>query len=246
VNASLWTFVFEIANFLSLAAILAWLFFKPVRQALADHAAKAKLLEDQAAQKLADAERLQSDLQCQRQELNSQLEELRSKSLEAAHREAQRVIAAGRAQIDRERETLRQEALNIDRTQTARIARSVATVTSQAVKELLVQLSGPELEQTLVQAACRQLQGLPQGSLAPVVIECASALKEQSRQCIISALGESAQSAVFRVAPDLLGGVRVSTNCGLIDASIRGLANFAEHALLAEMDALLREESRND
>ena len=38
-SPTLTTFLFEAANFLVLAAVLGWLFFKPVRQALADHRA---------------------------------------------------------------------------------------------------------------------------------------------------------------------------------------------------------------
>ena len=70
-NDSLWTFVFEIANFVALAAVLAWLFFKPVRKALEDQQAKARQHEEEAAQKLADAERLREDIESQRADVGN-------------------------------------------------------------------------------------------------------------------------------------------------------------------------------
>ncbi|NJN47909.1 MAG: hypothetical protein HC808_17125, partial [Candidatus Competibacteraceae bacterium] len=47
------TFLFEAANFLVLAGVLGWLFFKPVRQALIDRQVKFEADAVQAAEKLA-------------------------------------------------------------------------------------------------------------------------------------------------------------------------------------------------
>ena len=41
-NETLATFLFEVANFLVLAVVLAWLFFNPVRKVLADRQAKTQ------------------------------------------------------------------------------------------------------------------------------------------------------------------------------------------------------------
>jgi F0F1-type ATP synthase membrane subunit b/b' len=243
VNESLWTFVFEIANFVALAALLAWLFFKPVRQALEDQQAKRKRLEDEAAQKLAEADRLQREVDSQRQGLSRELDEMRSKAREAANAEKNRIIVEGRAQIERERGALKRESLNIDSTQTARISRAVATATGQTVRQFLQQIEGPELEQALVKAACRELQAFSNNSLAPVVVECAASLDEMSRQLIRDAIGVSADSAEFRIVPELVGGLRISTSRGLIDASIRGIATFAKNALSAEVESMIRKDS---
>ena len=50
----------------------------------------------------------------------------------------------------------------------------------------------------------------------------------------------------LRVVPQLIGGLRISTAHGLIDASITGLANFTEQSLSAEMESMIREESEGD
>ena len=57
-NESLWTFAFELANFVALAALLSWLFFKPVRKAVEHQRARTQRIEQNAEQKLAEAENL--------------------------------------------------------------------------------------------------------------------------------------------------------------------------------------------
>lgn len=245
-NDSLWTFVFEIANFVALAAVLAWLFFKPVRKALEDERANARRKDEEATRKLADAERQRQDIESQHETLGTELEAMQTKMREAAKQEAEDVVAEARAQMERERATRKREALHIEKAQTAKIARAVATVTHNTIKRFLQQLDGPELEQTLIQAGCRELRTFSNNSLAPVTVESAAPLGDESRQLIKKALGTAAKSVDFRVIPELRGGLRISTAQGLIDASITGLANFAEQSLSAEMEAMIREESEGE
>ena len=235
--------MFEIANFVTLAAVLAWLFFKPVRKALEDQRAKAKLQEQEASEKLAAAERLRQEIESQRETLATELETMRIKAREAAKQEAEQIVAEGRAHVERELATLKRDALHIERAQTAKIARAVAVATHGTMKRFLEQMEGPELEQTLIKAACRQLKTFSNNSLAPVTVESATAIDEPSRQLIDSALGHAAKTADYRLDPELKGGLRISTAHGLIDASIAGLANFAEQSLSAEMESMIREES---
>jgi F-type H+-transporting ATPase subunit b len=246
VNDSLWTFVFEIANFVALAAVLTWLLFKPVRKALEDQRAKAGRKEEEAAQKLADAERLRKDIESQHEKLATELEAMRVKAGAVAKQEAEQIVAEARAQMERERARLRREALHIEQAQTSRIARAVAIAAQSTMKRFLVQMDGPELEQTLIKAACRELGTFSNGSLAPVTVETAMSIDGDSRQLIDSALGNAAKTADFRVVPELKGGLRISTSNGLIDASITGLANFAEQSLAAEMESIIRENSESE
>ena len=122
----------------------------------------------------------------------------------------------------------------------------MATATHSTMKRFLEQLEGPELEQTLIKAACRELQTFSNNSLAPVTVESATPLDDESRQLINASLGNAAKTADFRVVPELKGGLRISTAHGLIDASITGLANFAEQSLSAEMESMIREESESE
>ncbi len=242
-NDSLWTFLFEIANFVALAAVLAWLFFKPVRKALADQQAKVRKLEEDAAQALAEAERGRQEIESQRESLAAELDSMRTNSRETAQREAAQILSEARDRAERERSALRRDALHIERSQMAKIAAAVATATHGTVQRFLRQMDGPDLERALMKAACVELQTFGSETLAPVSVETAVPLDGELRQMIDAALGESAATADFRVAPALGGGLRVSTAHGLIDASLAGLAKFAERSLSAEMDAVMREEA---
>lgn len=246
VHQSLWTFVFETANFVALAAILAWLLFKPVRKALADQQAKTRQLEQDAAQKLTDAQHLRDEIASQQHKLASELDATRAKTLEAAKQEAAEILADARAHADRERAALKREALNIEKAQATKIAQAVAVATHNTVKQFLQQMEGPDLERTLLKAACRELQAFSHNSLAPVTVESATELDGDARELITKSLGPSAKTANFRVVPELNGGLRVSTARGLIDASVAGLANFAGQSLSAEMQSIIREESESE
>lgn len=247
-NESLWTFVFEIANFVAFAALLGWLFFKPVRQALEDQQAKARRLQEDAEQKLKDAERLRQEVAAQHQAVADELEQMRTEARRVADQEARQIVAEAREQADREQAALKREALNISRAQTARIARAVAAAANQTVREFLEDIEGIDLDQALVRSACRELRTLSDAgdSLAPVTVESAAPLDEESQASIREALGPSAESAQYRVVPDLRGGLRIATARGLVDASITGLAGFAEHALSTEMELMIREDSERD
>jgi F0F1-type ATP synthase membrane subunit b/b' len=246
VSDSLWTFAFEIANFGMLAAVLAWLFFKPVRQAIENQRAKVRRHEEDAAQALADAERLRKDIESQRATLATELEAIRAKARDAAKQEAESIINDARAHMEKEHAALKRDALHIERAQAAKIASAVATATHETMKRFLEQMQGPELEQTLIKAACRELQAFSNNALKPVTIEVAKPLDDESRQLIMSSLGTAAKTADLRVDPELKGGVRIATAHGLIDASFTGLAKYAQQSLSAEMESMLREESESE
>ena len=235
--------MFEIANFVALAVVLAWLFFKPVRRALEEQQAKAKRHEEEAAEQLATAERLRKDIESHHETLATELETLRLKAIEAAKQEAEQIVTGARTQAERERATLKRDALHIEHAQTAKLARAVATATHDTISRFLQQLNGPELQRTLVTSACRELQSFSNNSLAPVTVESATPLDDELRQVITSSLGSSAKTVDFRVKPELQGGLRISTAHGLIDASIAGLASFAEQSLSTQMELMLRENS---
>ncbi len=240
---TLTTFLFEAANFVALAGALAWLFFKPVRRALESQRAKMKQQEEEAAKKLAEAETLRDQISNQREMLGAELEQMRAKTRDLAKEQAAAVVTEARTQMERERETLRHEAVSIQRAQTSKLARAVAAATQATVRRLLQQMAGPELEQMLVTAACRELARFANNSSSAVTVETASALDETSKAEIEAALGRAKKRANFRVVPELVTGLRITTEEGLIDASVSGLASFAEQFLNTEIDRMLSEES---
>lgn len=238
-NESLWTFGFEVANFVGLAGVLAWLFFNPLRKALEDEQARRQQLEDEAAKKLYEAERASEEINNRRAQLESDLQGVRSQAEQAAKAEAQRLIAQVREQLERERAEAQRNVAHLQQSQSARLAMVVAAAARSTVQQLLQKLDGPELEQLLIEAACRELQSFTGDIRSRVVVITASTLNPLAEQSIRTSLGNS--EAEFRVDPSLIGGLKISTNAGLINASILGLAEFAEQCLSREMECMIRE-----
>jgi F-type H+-transporting ATPase subunit b len=235
VSPTLTTFLFEAANFLVLAGVLGWLFFKPVRQALAERREKLETEAREAARKLADAEKIRQEIDAARAGLEKELNDLRSRELDAARRHADQVLAEARGAAERELETARRQAARMSDAQRNTLAQVATAATAEVVGRLLEQIGGPDLHSALIRSACEQLRSLPREGLAPVKIESESPLSQEERAAVEGALGGAAQGADFRTAGELGAGVRISTGRGLIDASVNGLTRFAGQSLLKEM-----------
>jgi F-type H+-transporting ATPase subunit b len=231
------TFLFEAANFLLLAAVLGWLFFRPVRDALERRRADLESERRAAEEAHAQAEREARDARAKRAELEGSLEELRERVQREAEAERERLVEAARAQMQRERETLKEELVAQRRAQARSLARDAAFAAREIVVRLLGEVEGPDLEHALLRAACAELEGLrSSGPLAPVVVESARALETEAIATLAQAAGVAAADAAQRVDPDLVAGLRVLTARGLVDASAAGLAAQAERVLVNQLE----------
>lgn len=236
--SSTWaTFLFEAANFLLLAAVLGWLFFRPVREVLERRRSEIEAEQRAAAEARVEAERALKEVRARRVELEGSLEELRGRVQREAETERDRLVEAARARAQRERETFEEELASLRRAQARTLARDAASAAQEIVVRLLREMDGPELEPSLVKAACRELEKLrSSGSLAPVVIESARPLDGQALAGLAAAAGVEPAGATHRVDPDLVAGVRILTARGLVDASAAGLATQAERVLLSRLE----------
>ena len=231
------TFFFEGANFLLLAVLLGWLFFRPVRAALEKRRSQYEAEQQAAALARQEAERVLADARAKQAKLEGSMEELRERLQREAEAERDRLVAAARAQTERERETLKQQLVAQRRAQTHSLSRDATHAAMQIVVGLLDQAKGPELEQSLQGAACREVEKLGSGGpLAPVVIESARPLDEAAVDAFARATGLEAADLTQRLDPDLVAGVRVLTAQGLVDLSASGLAAQAERVLNERLD----------
>jgi F-type H+-transporting ATPase subunit b len=236
-SASWVTFLFEAANFMLLAAVLGWLFFRPVRDALERRRSELESEQQAAVNVLADAERALQDAREQRSKLEDSLEGLRERVRREAETEAERLVEAARVRTQRERETLKGELVSQRRAQARSLTRDAAFAAREIVVRLLDEIEGPDLEDALLRTACRDLEKLrSSGSLAPVIIESNRPLDHASLACIAEAAGIDPADPVCRVDPDLVAGLRVLTARGLVDASGAGLALQAERVLVIQVD----------
>jgi len=232
------TFLFEAANFLLLAALLGWIFFRPVRGALERRRAALAAEEHEAAEKRDAAERALADAAARRTELESSLAALREHVREEAERERAKLLDAAREQAQRERETLKTELAALRRGQVSRIAGDAAAAAREIVVRLLERIDGPELEQALLRAARAELARLAAaGPVAPVIVESARGLEPALLQDLARAAGVADAELSERRVPGLGGGMRILTARGVIDASASGLAAHAEHALAARFES---------
>ena len=108
--------------------------------------------------------------------LADELEQIRKKTRELAKVEASAVVDDARKHMEREREALRLESAGIQRVQAVKTAQAVAAAAEQTVSRLLSQLSGPDLKQMLIAAACHELANFANNSHETVTIESASEL----------------------------------------------------------------------
>jgi F0F1-type ATP synthase membrane subunit b/b' len=231
------TFLFEAANFLVLAAALGWFFFRPVQNALENRRAELEAERRQAADHLTEADRRLAEIEAQRRQFTASLDSLRVQAQEQAEREAERIMDGARAEGRHERERMKTELAALRRAHAKTAARDAAAAAREIVVRLLAHIGGPDLEPALVRAACRELRALAgRARLAPALVEASQPLLDQTRALLAEALDCQPSEVRDRVVPELVGGVRVITSAGLVDASVAGLAAFAERALLARID----------
>lgn len=235
-SASWVTFLFEAANFVVLAAVLGWVFFRPVRDALERRRSELESEQRAAAQARAEAERAAQDARAKRAELEGSLEQLRQRVQSEAETERERLVEAARAQMQRERETLKGELLSQRRAQARALARDAAFAAREVVVRLLEEIEGPDLEHALLSGACGEIETLrASGPLAPLVVESARALEDGAIAGLARAAGVAPADVAHRLDADLVAGLRVLTARGLVDASAAGLAAQAESVLVSQL-----------
>ena len=231
------TLAFESANFLLLTALLAWLFFRPVRTALERRRSQLESEQRAAADALQEAERERKQAFAQRSEQEAVLDASRERLRREAESEKHALLETGRAQMKRERERLEQELGAARRAQTRALARDAAFAAHAIVLRLLAELKGPELEETLLSSACRDLEQLrARGNLAPIVIESAVPLACATQGRIAAAAGIGPDDATARADPELIAGLRVLTARGLVDATVTGISAQTERLLVQHID----------
>jgi F-type H+-transporting ATPase subunit b len=237
VSATWVTFFFEAANFLLLAAVLGWFFFRPVRDLLERRRSEIEAEQKAAAEARTKAEEVLQEAQTQRVEVEKARTSMQERVRKEAEKEREAILDAARTQVDREREKLKEELVSLRRAQGRSLAADAAFAAREIVARLLERIESPDLDAQLLGEACRELEKLKDsGSLAPIVVEAAREVTEAELGALAEAAGVSADEARARIDEDLLAGFRVVTSRGLVDVSAAGLAAQAERALAGRME----------
>jgi F0F1-type ATP synthase membrane subunit b/b' len=231
VSPVLTTFLFELINFLLLAALLGWLLFKPVRAAVESRRNQERQRDEELTKRQADVEKAEAEVRDARTAFEADMAQARSARLEAAERDAAAIVRRARDAADAETTRLTGLAERLEDAQLQRLAVAVAAASQDSVRRLLAALEGPDLQSGLVGAAGHALAELDGASLGDVRVESSVALAAPDRIALTNALGSRATSTAFAVVPSLGAGVRITTSRGVIDTTAAGAAAEAERQL---------------
>lgn len=235
VSPSATTFLFEAANFVVLAAVLGWLFFRPVQAVIERRRATLAAERQEADRILAGAKRTLAEAETRRAEIEASLEPMRLEARREAERQAAAIVDEARKQVTEERNRLADELAALRREHAGTLAHDAAAAARTLVARLLTEIGSPDLDAALARAACTRLAGLPEGHRNGLVeVETARPIDAEALAQLSAAAGPEATVKV-RVVPELGAGVRVITRAGLVDATAAGLAAWAERELVARI-----------
>ena len=213
-------------NFLVLVWLLKRFLYKPILDAI-------DAREKRIAAKLADADAKKAEAQKERDEFHHKNEEfdrqraaLLSKATDEAKAERQRLLDEARQAAEalsaKRQETLRADARNLSRAVGRRTQQEVFAIARKA----LMDLATTSLEERLGEVFTRRLRemdGKAKADLAgalktatdPALVRSAFDLPAEQRAAIQNALNETFSADVrllFETAPELVGGIELSTN----------------------------------
>lgn len=232
---NLWTFLFEIVNFLVLAYVLHRLLYRPLHDAIEQRqAAQAQALTEAEAARRQAAE-MQLQLQAQAAELDRQRQAALHEAREQAEGERRRVLAEAQQAAERLRAES-QRGIEHERQEMLAALRDEVVQQSVALSErLLREVAGADLHRQLVQHLVEALEGLPEpersalrapgnGDAAALLESAAPVdgpLLERLGSAISAVLGRPVDVSV-RDTPTLVSGARLRLGGHVWDASVIG------------------------
>lgn len=248
------TIIAQAINFLILVWLMKRFLYKPIL-----HAIDAR--EKRIAGKLADADTKKSEAEKERQkfhekneEFDRQRNELLGKAKDEAQAERQRLLDEARqaaAALNAKRqETLKNEEHALHQAISRRTQQEVFAIARKA----LTDLGGTSLEERLGEVFTRRLRemdGKARACLAdalitatdPAIVRSAFDLPAEQRAAIQNALNETFSAEIhirFKTAPDLIGGIELTTNGQKVAWSIADYLASLERGV----DELLKEKDK--
>jgi F-type H+-transporting ATPase subunit b len=213
-------------NFLILVWLLKRFLYKPILAAIdAREKRIATELADADAKK-AEAQKERDEFQRKNEEFDQQRTALLSKATDEAEAERQRLLDEARQAADalsaKRRETLRNDAVNLNQAIGRRTQQEVFAIARKA----LADLATTSLEERISEVFTRRLRTMDgkakeclgealKTAAEPALVRSAFDLPAEQRAAIWNALNETFSAEIrvrFETAPDLLGGIELATN----------------------------------
>jgi F-type H+-transporting ATPase subunit b len=232
---NIWTFLFQVINFLVLVAVLRWLLYRPLREAIDRRREANASAQADAEAARREAAALQAKLDQELADLERRREAVIREARERAEVERQSLLADTEGDIRRRREEVEQqfarerdEALRSLRAELVHSAVEMAgRILSEASDSALQrQLAGRLVEELgrIPDEERRRLRGEWEDGEAAVVETAAELNGDSLRELgvAIKSLAGRPLDITVRVRPVLLGGVRLRIGGHVWDASIAG------------------------
>ncbi|MDY7078271.1 MAG: F0F1 ATP synthase subunit delta [Chloroflexota bacterium] len=248
-NLDVWTILFQIINFLILAAALYYLLFRPVMRNVEQRAAEKEQLARELARERQEAANLRAELE---------------ERLAHSEEEAATIVAAAREQAEADRRALLQEAhAEVERilveahTDTQRLRQQTVDESHDDLLDAILEISGsvigrtapPEVHDALVQQLCDRIWELGRsemdrvetfrralGDRTPTAYVTAARPLSPEQQGLLArtftALADRHVNLELKTDPALAAGIQVRLGDTLVDNSIGGqLAEMRETVL---------------
>ena len=232
---NIWTFVFELVNFVVLAYVLHRLLYRPLRSAIDKRREAIANAQAEAENARAAAVAMQRQLQSQLGDLEKERQEVIQQTRELAEAERMKLIAEGQQTLARRQEEARL-AIERQRDEARRSLRSeLNSSATELAERLLHEATGGTLQQQLAKRLIETLLLVPANQRVQVrddwskadgaLVETATTLDatslQQINQAVNDLVGQPVNLAV-QTKPNLVAGARVRIGGHVWDASLAG------------------------
>jgi len=232
---NLTTFLFEVVNFVVLAAVLYRLLYKPLREAIAKRQEENARAREEAEKARQEAQALRQRLDIEAADMERQREESLRQAREQAEAERMKVLREAEQAGQRRQEEVR-KALQLERAEALQSLRQEVVGMAVGLSErLLRQAADSSLHRQLILRlveALDEVAGSERDRLRrnwhpedEAVLETANGVDDATlvhlNGAVASMLGRPA-SVALRHSPDLLSGVRLRLGGMLWDSSLSG------------------------
>jgi F-type H+-transporting ATPase subunit b len=220
------TIAAQALNFLILVWLMKRFLYKPILNAIDTREKRiAKELADADAKKV-EAQKARDEFQHKNEEFDQQRAALLSKATDEAKAERQRLLDEARKAADalsaKRQETLRNDAKNLDQAITRRTQQEVFAIARKALMDLATTSLEERLGEVFIRRL-REMDGKAKEGLGaalktasePALVRSAFDLPAEPRAAIQKALNETFSGDIhvrFETAPDLVGGIELTTN----------------------------------
>lgn len=234
------TFILEIVNFLVLLWLLQRFLYVPVMTAISQRQTLTDEQVDRASNRAKEAEDLKTQYEGRLSEWEKEKQKLRAQLDAELSEEKKRMLAKARAEAEAERKKA-QALIERDRqSESERCEMAAVDLAAEFTQKLLTQLASPELEKSICKIFLADLAGVEKDSAIAVgagadrdstaiQVTTAYRLDEDLRRKVKKTLFDLAggdSSCEFREDPELIAGIRVTTEGRVLEVSLKDAVGF--------------------